>query len=102
MTRNAKFMLYQRTLWAGIIVGVVGLLIMLFSNVFMQTIGTYTFNGSNGFFFALTQVYVLAAQGCLPFSAGLISAALVMRYLAVDSPSSEQQKPEKTGNLPQV
>ena len=66
MTRNAKFMLYQRTLWAGIIVGVVGLLIMLFSNMFMQTIGTYTFNGSNGFFFALTHVYVVSGHEKLP------------------------------------
>ena len=97
MTGNAKSMLYQRTLWAGIIVGVVGLLIMLFSNMFTQTVGTYTFNGANGFFFALTQIYVLAAQGCLPFSAGLISAALVMRYLALASVSSEQ---EKTDTLP--
>ncbi|UKA73450.1 hypothetical protein [Arthrobacter sp. FW306-06-A] len=92
MTTNAKSLLYRRTLWAGIIVGVVGLLIMLFSNMFMQSIGTYTFNGANGFFYALTQLYVLAAQGCLPFSAGLISAALVMRYLALSSLSSEQKK----------
>ena len=52
MTENAKSRLYRRTLWAGIILGAVGLLILLFSNTFMQTVGTYTLNGSNGFFFA--------------------------------------------------
>jgi len=96
MAENTKSMLYQRTLWAGIILGAVGLLILLFSNTFMQTVGTYTLNGSNGFFFALTQIYVLAAQGCLPFSAALISAALVMRYLALVSLRSEQQTTKPT------
>jgi len=92
MTRSTKSRVYQRTLWTGIIVGVIGLSIILFSNVFMQSIGTYTFNGANGFFYALTQIYLLAAQGCLPFSAALIGAALVMRYLdALNVRSSEQQ-----------
>ncbi|MBT2537487.1 hypothetical protein [Arthrobacter sp. ISL-69] len=92
MSRSTKSMLYRRTLWAGIIVGVIGLSIMLFSNVFMQSIGTYTFNGANGFFYALTHIYLLAAQACMPFSAALIAAALVMRYLdALGVRPSEQR-----------
>ncbi|MGN8130042.1 hypothetical protein [Paenarthrobacter sp. 22069] len=96
MTGNPKSTLYRRTLWAGVVLGAIGLLILLFANTFMQTLGTQTFNGSNGFFFALTQVYVLAAQGCLPFSAALISAALVMRYLALASLPTKQQATKQT------
>lgn len=73
--------MYKRTLRAGITVGLVGVFIMLFSNVFMQTIGTVTYNGANGFFFALTQIYLLAPVVCISFSAALVSAALVMRHL---------------------
>lgn len=59
--------MYKRTLRAGIILGLVSILIMLFSNVFMRTIGTVTYNGANGFFFALTQIYLLAPVACIPF-----------------------------------
>jgi hypothetical protein len=71
----------RRTLRAGIIVGVVGLLAMLFTNLFMQNVGATTFNGDNAFFVVLTQMYLLAPLACLPFSAALISAALVMRHI---------------------
>ncbi len=78
-------MMYQRTLRAGIIVGVVGILIMLFTNMFMQNIGTLTYSGVNGFFYALTQIYLLVPVACMPFSAALVSAALVMRHLDTTS-----------------
>jgi hypothetical protein len=71
----------RRTLRAGIIVGVVGLVAMLFTNLFMQNVGATTFNGDNAFFVVLTQMYLLAPLACLPFSAALISAALVMRHI---------------------
>lgn len=73
--------MYRRTLRAGIIVGVAGILIMLFTNMFMQNIGTLTYNGANVFFYALTQIYLLVPVACMPFSAALVSAALVMRHL---------------------
>ena len=85
--------MYKRTLRAGITVGLVGILIMLFSNVFMQTIGTVTYNGTNGFFFALTQIYLLAPVACIPFSAALVSAALVMRHLDTASVRPAGQQP---------
>ena len=81
MARTETSSMYKRTLRAGIIVGLAGILIMLFSNAFMQTIGTVTYNGTNGFFFALTHIYLLAPVACIPFSAALVSAALVMRHL---------------------
>lgn len=87
--------MYRRTLRAGIIVGVVGLLAMLFTNLFMQNFGATTFNGENAFFVVLTQIYLLAPLACLPFSAALISAALVMRHIDATkfnaTPSTQQQ-----------
>lgn len=96
MARTETSLMYKRTLRAGIIVGAVGILIMLFSNLFMQTIGTVSFNGANGFFFALTQIYLLAPVACLPFSAALVSAALVMRHLdtAILRPAEHQPADE--------
>ncbi len=81
MTGTEPSSLYRRTLRAGIIVGVVGLLAMLLTNLFMQNVGATTFNGENAFFVVLTQLYLLAPLACLPFSAALISAALVMRHI---------------------
>lgn len=93
MARTETSSMYKRTLRAGIIVGLVGILIMLFSNVFMQTIGTVTYNGTNGFFFALTQIYLLAPVACIPFSAALVSAALVMRHLDTAGVRPAGQRP---------
>jgi hypothetical protein len=87
--------MYKRTLRAGIIVGVIGTLTMLFTNVFAPTFGTVSFNGTTAFHVILTQMHLLATVGCLPFSAALVSAALVMRHLdgtAVrPTPPAEQQ-----------
>jgi energy-converting hydrogenase Eha subunit G len=83
--------LYRPTLRAGIIVGVIGALAMIFSNLFLQNFGVVSFSGTNAFFVALTQVYLLATVACIPFSAALISAALVMRHL--DSNSSRSSEP---------
>ncbi len=71
----------RRTLRAGIIVGGVGISVMLLSNLFLQNFGATTFNGENAFFITLTQIYLLAPLACLPFSAALVSAALVMRHI---------------------
>ncbi|MGN7253277.1 MULTISPECIES: hypothetical protein [unclassified Arthrobacter] len=54
---------------------------MIFSNLFLQNFGVVSFNGANLFFVILTQLYLLATVACMPFSAALIGAALVMRYL---------------------
>jgi hypothetical protein len=90
---------YKRTLRAGIIVGVVGILSMLFTNLFAQTFGTVSFDGTTAFYVILTQMHLLAAVGCLPFSATLISAALVMRHLDAVTvraiPPAEQQSGAK-------
>ena len=73
--------MYRRTMRAGIIVGIAGIVIMLFTNTFMQNIGTLTYNGANVVFYAITQIYLLVPVACMPFSAALVSAALVMRHL---------------------
>jgi hypothetical protein len=58
----------------------IGILSMLFTNLFAHTFGTVSFDGTTAFYVILTQMHLLAAVGCLPFSAALISAALVMRH----------------------
>ena len=52
----------RRTLRTGIIVGVIGVLAMLFSNLFMQSFGVASLNGPNAFFVILTQLYLIAAR----------------------------------------
>jgi hypothetical protein len=97
--------MYRRTLRTGIVVGVIGVLAMLFSNLFMQTFGVVSLNESNAFFVILTQLYLIATVACLPFSAALISAALVMRYLdtaAVRAKPSAEQQPVETDGKPQA
>jgi hypothetical protein len=59
----------------------------------MQTIGTLTYNGANGFFYAFTQIYLLVPLACLPFSAALVSAALVMRHLDTTSVGPAGRQP---------
>lgn len=78
---NSRYLLYRRTLRTGISVGVIGILVILFSNVFMVNIGTTGFADSNGLFYVLTQIYMLASVVCMPFSAALLASAIVMRYL---------------------
>ncbi|WP_207376210.1 hypothetical protein [Arthrobacter sunyaminii] len=73
--------LYRRTLRAGIVLGAVGLLVLVLTDPFIRNFGALNFNGENGFFVVLTQVYLHAPQVCLTFSAALISAALVMRHI---------------------
>jgi hypothetical protein len=81
MEQRRKPSLYARTLRAGIAVGVIGALAMIFSNLFLQNFGVVSFNGANMFFVVLTQVYLLATVACMPFSAALVAAALVMHHL---------------------
>jgi ABC-type uncharacterized transport system permease subunit len=88
--------MYRRTLRAGIIVGATGILTLLLTNLFMQNFGATTFNGGNALFVILTQLYLLAPLACLPFSAALISAALVMRHIDAtkfNATSSTQYEP---------
>jgi hypothetical protein len=81
MDQRRKPSLYVRTLRAGIAVGVIGALAMIFSNLFLQNLGVVPFSGANVFLVLLTQVYLLATVACMPFSAALVAAALVMHYL---------------------
>lgn len=73
--------LYRRTLRAGIVLGAVGLFLLVFTDPFMRNFGALTFNDENGFFVVLAYVVLQAPDICLTFSAGLVSAALVMRHL---------------------
>jgi hypothetical protein len=73
--------LYTRTLFSGIALGVLAVLIALSSNWVMQGIGVNALNSGNPVAAFLAQLYGFLALACLPFSAALISAALVMRYL---------------------
>jgi hypothetical protein len=54
---------------------------MVFTDVFAPTFGTVSFNGTTAFHVILTQMHLLTTVGWLPFSAALVSAALVMRHL---------------------
>jgi len=81
MAPTAVASTYRKTLRAGIAVGVAGILIALLTNPFMANFGALTYNGENGFFVTLTQLYLLAPGACLSFSAALVAAALVMRHL---------------------
>lgn len=86
----------RRTLHAGIIVGVIGLLLMLLTNLFLQNFGTTTFDGGTSFSIALTQIYLQAPLVCFLFSAALVSAALVMRHIdatKIDAAPSTQHQP---------
>lgn len=81
MAATAVSSTYRKTLNAGIVLGVAGLVFALSTNLFLQNFGTLNYNGENGFFVAVTQLYLLAPDACLCFSAALIAAALVMRHL---------------------
>ncbi|MUK00656.1 hypothetical protein GM708_01140 [Vibrio cholerae] len=59
----------------------IGLLLMLLTNLFLQNFGTTTFDGGTSFSIALTQIFLQAPLVCLLFSAALVSAALVMRHI---------------------
>ena len=74
---------YRKTLQAGIVVGIAGLVFALSTNLFLQNFGTLNYNGENGLFMAVTQLYLLAPEACLSCSAALIAAALVMRHLDI-------------------
>lgn len=73
--------LYRRTLAAGIILGLLAVLTILLSNWFMQSIGVNALNSGNPLLVVMAQVYGFVTVACVPFSAALISAALVMRHL---------------------
>lgn len=72
--------LYKRTLTAGALLGALGLLTILFADLYLNNSGVDAFNGQNGIFVFLTRLYSLAMTAFLPFSAALVSAALVMKY----------------------
>ncbi|MGW9405169.1 hypothetical protein ACWGQ2_14510 [Arthrobacter sp. NPDC055585] len=79
----------RKTLQAGIVLGIAGLVFALSTNLFMQNFGALNYNGENGLFVVLTQLYLLAPEACLSFSAAFIAAALVMRHLDVTRRASE-------------
>ena len=72
---------YRKTLNAGIVLGIAGLVFALSTNLFLQNFGALNYNGENGLFVAVTQLYLLAPEVCVSFSAALIAAALVIRHL---------------------
>ena len=78
--------LYTRTLFSGIALGVLAVLIALSSNWFMQGIGINALNSGNPVAAFLAQLYGFLALASLPFSASLIAAALVMRFLDLRLP----------------
>ena len=85
--------MYRRTMRTGIIVGIAGIVIMLLTNTFMQNIGTFTYNGANVVFYAITQIYLLVPVACMPYSAALVSAALVMRHLDTAGAGRSRREP---------
>lgn len=81
MASTAVTGMYRKTMNAGIALGIAGLVFALSTNLFLQNFGALNYNGENGLFVAVTQLYLLAPEACLCFSAALIAAALVMRHL---------------------
>ena len=81
MAATAVSSTYRKTLNVGIVLGVAGLVFALSTNLFLQNFGALNYNGGNGFLVAVTQLYLLAPEACLCFSAALIAAALVMQHL---------------------
>lgn len=81
MAQPHRASLYTRTLFTGIILGVVAMLAMVFSNQFMQSFGLGALDGTNPAAMTVAQLYMFTAMAAIPFSAALISAALVMRHL---------------------
>jgi hypothetical protein len=70
--------MYARTLRAGIVTGVIGVLAVVSVNhVQMIAMGA----GNQAFMTIFAAAYQLAVSGCLPFSAALVAASLVMRHV---------------------
>ena len=87
-----------RTLRAGIVVGVIGVLAIISANP-VQMIAMEA--GNQGLLTVFAATYQLAVAGCLPFSAALVAASLVMRHLDTAAgrlPLSAVQQPEDDGN----
>ncbi|NJC21225.1 hypothetical protein BJ994_000301 [Arthrobacter pigmenti] len=77
---NDAARLHKRTLTVGIALGVLGLLVLLVGDYLLLQYGAVSFQASNGFFFFLTRLSAIGSVALLPFSAALVSAALVMKY----------------------
>ena len=69
--------MYARTLRAGIVTGAIGVLALISVNQ-VQMIAMEA--GNQAFLTIFAAVYQLAVSGCLPFSAALVAASLVMRH----------------------
>lgn len=73
----------HRTMRVGILFGIVGLFAIITSDFFFRNFGAGLDEArvANGLAVAFTVIYQLVISAFLPFSAALISASLVMRYL---------------------
>ena len=84
----------RRTLRAGLILGVIGVVTIISANQ-LQMIAMDS--GVSQVLLPIFAVfYQLAGVGCLPFSAALVSASLVMRHLDAanaDCRGSNEQRP---------
>lgn len=71
--------LAKKTLVAGIVIGVVGLVGMLLTAQLLNSLYNNASLPNDGFYFLNTAISALISF-CLPFSAALIAASLVMRH----------------------
>ncbi|MBJ2119472.1 hypothetical protein I6N91_00590 [Arthrobacter sp. MSA 4-2] len=64
----------------GIILGVAGVLMLVFSPVIIGNFGTFYPGAGAPVAMAVTTLYSVATIALLPFSASLVAASLVMRH----------------------
>lgn len=86
--------MYRRTLRAGLILGVIGVVTIISANQ-LQLIAMDS-GASQVLLPIFSAIYQLAGVGCLPFSAALVSASLVMRHMdatRASCPGSNEQQP---------
>lgn len=70
----------RKTMWAGIVLGVIAVLMIAFSRLIIGNFGTTIVVGSSSLAVAVSMIYLLVIVSSLLFSAALVAASLVMRH----------------------
>jgi hypothetical protein len=86
--------MYRRTLRAGLILGVIGVVTIISASQLQMIV--MDSGVSQVLLPVFAAIYQLAGVGCLPFSAALVSASLVMRHMDATKASchgSDEQQP---------
>ena len=95
MDYDEKTGMYKRTLRAGIIIGALGVVSIIFASSSLDILGFASLNNNQALTSFIAATYQIATVGFLPFSAGLVSAALVMRFLTNHNPAAVVSSEDK-------